>query len=246
MSKNKRMHKPKLTKRDKYLYIASLIVTAFLGLASWLPILLLRQRIGLQAEEVIASTQKDFSVFFILPLQLCALIVFFFLADRFEVKRLPFFTKIKIRRGIIIAFSTLVAISIAVIPLTLFARVTLTEEGEIAQYNPLNKETSLYEAEDIHAVTFGIEIHKSTFRRLHDPNYYVYVTFDTSDGDQFYFANDAFAGDLEEKLTHLLHLKNIYTDITVMKNEDRIDDFIKIEHLSETEAKLLKQLFEIQ
>ena len=246
MPKSKRKHKQKLSKRDKYLYIASLIVSAFLGLALWLPILLLRKNTGFQTEGVIASTREDLSVFFVIPLQLCALTVFFFLADRFEVKRLPFFTKIRIRRGVIIAFSVLVVISILILPLTLFARTTLTREGEIIQYGLTNQKISHYDTDDIHTVTFDIEIRKSTRRRLHDPDYFVHVTFDTSDGNRFSLSQSDFDGDFEETLNHLLHLKGIYAEIAVIKNEDRTDDFIKIEHLSETEAQCLRELFSIQ
>lgn len=246
MSPIKRKHKPKLIKRDKYLYAGAFTLSAFLGLCLLFPILVIRRSIAFHEPLTIATTLLDIPIVFVLPPQICALAIFFLIEHRFE-KRLPFFSKLKIKRGVIIAATILIVISVTIIPLSLFGRTTVTANGEIAHYNLIGQKDQLYQPEDVSAVALEIEVHRSYSRRAHGPTYTIDVTFDISGGKEFSFNRDAaFNGNLEEKLTHLMNIKNIYADILTIKGTDLVHDFIKYENLNETEAQSLQQLFEIQ
>ena len=156
--------------------------------------------------------------------------------------------KEKDKRIVALVLLLIFLISMLFYPLSLYGRECLLSDGTVEQYNMFNRKVEEAPSGQISAVNF--KVYKHNVRKSYQKRWDVLITLTTAEGKKYSFEyrdfRDAFDGDPCNWLTAMLQVKGRYVpDIITYTGMDDLEKCISSNSLSETEANMLYQLFDL-
>ena len=139
-------------------------------------------------------------------------------------------------------------VSMIPLPLSICGRECLMADGSVRRYNSFNRIVDEHPAEQIENVVIAADLYSTG--KYSSYHWGVDMTLTTSNGQEYYFDHRSFHNSSEKEnafwLSEMLKLKSQYWN-SVISYEDiqHIDKVIYDRHLTEQEAQMLYQLFEI-
>lgn len=262
--KNRKKQMPPLSWLDKFVYWVAMILS-FCGIWIILPVFLLQKYIAFQDDTVIASSEGP-GILFVIPLTIWFVAVFACVHEAYK-KRTPLFgikdfrygpprwapkyplfmknkpsrycmtEKQKVTIGILAVLSVLCW---AVLPLSVFERISLHADGSLTHYNAVNQVEEHWKSQEVHAVKFDICLTGGK-----SPNWVIELTLETEDETELYFRGGEFVGTWEETLENMLRIKERFSRSVTIDGVENLDHLIEDASFTDAELELLYQLFDV-
>lgn len=231
-----------------YFFAVVVLVAGLFGIV--LGVLTLQDVIAFRESAVIAYATQA-SIFFAFPFLLYLTVTLVAVISSRYNDRVPLFAPRREKRksgGGRIGLSLWCAgflLTLCFVPLSLFGRKCMTEEGSFVTYNSFNREVgATHGKSDVSEIVLRTYYNGRGRRSIGKWSYR--MVFKMNDEKSFSFDPHNFRWEGEEKLENLILIRDSFSSAHIaVEGADRLDEVIDDMNMDEREAALLRELFAV-